>query len=147
MEKTTEQKYDKNYFKERHIRCPRIKTANYENMGATYCNNKTGQIYGVEELALTYYNQKEGYFGIHSENGFGITLFGLLMWNQIFDNTIPGVFQSPYQFAPLDYGSNEFYFNREKKINIRLREINDMSPEELSEEIRVLWETHKYKHN
>ena len=147
MERITEQKYDFAHFKERYLKCPRAKTENGEGMGTIYRNQKTKEVYGVEELALTYYCKKEGYSGIHSENGFGITLFGLFMWDQIFDNTIPSVFQSPHQFAPLDYGSNEFYYHREDKILKRLQQIKEMSPEEISEEVRILWETHKYKHN
>ncbi|CAI2371364.1 unnamed protein product [Moneuplotes crassus] len=147
MEVTTEQKYRRSYFKERYLKCPRATGNNGENLGTIYLNHTNGKIYRVEDLALYYYCNKEGYYGIHSENGFGITLFGLFMWEQIFDNTVPGVFQSPYQFAPLDYGSNEFYFNREEKILKRLKKIKEMTPEELRDEIEILWETHKYKHN
>ena len=74
-----------NFFKECHIKCPRASSINGEIIGARYINLSTNKIYGVEELALTYYCTKQGFSGIHSENGLGITLFGLLMWEEIFD--------------------------------------------------------------
>jgi len=136
---TTEQKYYHKFFKECHISCPRLQSHEGENLGAVYINNKTGRVFGVEELALTYYWSKEGFKGIHSENGLGITIFGLFMWNQIFDNTIPAVFQSPYQYAPLDYGSNEFYYNRQVKIIARLAEIEKMSNEQLRKGTNIIF--------
>eukprot|EP00343_Euplotes_focardii_P000757 CAMPEP_0205800506 /NCGR_PEP_ID=MMETSP0205-20121125/2169_1 /ASSEMBLY_ACC=CAM_ASM_000278 /TAXON_ID=36767 /ORGANISM="Euplotes focardii, Strain TN1" /LENGTH=98 /DNA_ID=CAMNT_0053063671 /DNA_START=41 /DNA_END=337 /DNA_ORIENTATION=+ len=89
--------------------------------GAKYHNPVTKEVFSVEDLALHYYSTKKNYSGIHSENGLGTTLFGLFFWDIIFDDTIPGVFQTPYQNGPLDYGSKEFYFRRETKILTRLK--------------------------
>jgi fanconi-associated nuclease 1 len=147
LDVTTEQKYDRKFFKERHITWPRLKLSNDKNVGATYINETTKNIYGVEELALTFYCTKQGFKGIHSENGLGITLFGLLMWDQIFDNTVPGVFQSPFQYAPLDYTSQEFFFNRKIAILNRLKAIEEMTSEELRKEIETKWDANQYTHN
>ena len=112
-----------------------------------YHDAKTNEIFGVEDLALHYYKTKQNLNGIHSENGLGAKLFGLFMWDIIFDTTVLGVFQTPYQKGPLDYGSKEFYYRREQKIQARLLEIEAMSEEQLSDQIKKLWEQHEGTYN
>ena len=114
---------------------------------AKYCNPKTKEIFSVEDLALHFYHTKQGYSGIHSENGLGKTLFGLFFWRQIFDDTIPGVFQTPYQNGPLDYGSKEFFYRREDGILARLDEISKMNDEDLEKQITTLWNEHHGTYN
>lgn len=118
-----------------------------EYNGAKYHNPETNEIFSVEDLSLYYYLTKEGFSGIHSENGLGMTLFGLFFWNQIFDDSVPGVFQTPYQLSPLDYGSKEFYYRREEKIQARLLEISQMSSCEIKEEISHIIDQHYGTHN
>lgn len=142
MEQRLEEGYNHTYFRKRHILCRRALNLDGSNVGARYIDNK-GRVYGVEELALKYYTTKFEYTGIHAENNLGITFFGLLMWDVIFDDSVPAVFQSAYQFAPLDYGSTEFYWNREKQIIKRLSEISLMSPIELKIEVKLLWDKYK----
>ena len=50
------------------------------------------------------------------------TLFGLLFWDVLFLD-IPGVFESPFQSAPLDLGTIHFYETRRAQIEARLQEI------------------------
>ena len=69
----------------------------------------------VEEFALVYYKEK-GYDGAHSENNLIPQLFTILYWNIIFDDSIEGVFQSPYQAFPLDLFHSDFYEKRKEKI-------------------------------
>ena len=63
---------------------------------AMYVNPNTQEYFDVENLAMRYYSIHEGLNGMHCENSLGKTLFGLLMWDIIFDDTIPYVFQSSY---------------------------------------------------
>ncbi len=50
------------------------------------------------------------------------TLFGLLFWDILFLD-VPGVFESPFQSAPLDLGTEYFYETRREQIERRLQEI------------------------
>jgi Fanconi-associated nuclease 1 len=51
----------------------------------------------VEELALEFYKLKMGFDGAHMEGSVYSTLYGLLMWDIIFDASVPFVFQTPFQ--------------------------------------------------
>ena len=57
-----------------------------------YYNPFTQEYFDVENLALRYYYLHEGLNGMHCENSFGSTVFGLLLWEVIFDSTVPYVF-------------------------------------------------------
>ena len=63
---------------------------------ATYFNPYRQEYFDVENLALRYYSLHEGLCGMHCENSFGKTLFGLLCWELIFDSEVPYVFQTPF---------------------------------------------------
>lgn len=58
--------------------------------------------------------------GWHCEGSPLRTLFGLIMWEILFLDTVENVFYTPYQDQPLDlqYGA-VFYKNREKEIKDR----------------------------
>ncbi|KAI8066909.1 hypothetical protein BC940DRAFT_239533 [Gongronella butleri] len=72
----------------------------------------------VEEVAIEYY-QKQGYKGLHTENGVISMLYTLLFWDIIFA-PIPGAFETPYQTAPLDLESDAFYVERVSLIHDRV---------------------------
>ncbi|KAJ1981969.1 hypothetical protein H4R35_000506 [Dimargaris xerosporica] len=72
----------------------------------------------VEELVLAHY-QARGYQGYHAENSLYLTLFGLLMWDVLFA-PCPGVFETPYQSAPLDLHTDAFYVDRREAIEQHL---------------------------
>ncbi len=78
----------------------------------------------VEDLALAHY-ARQGWKGYHSENSIITTLFGLLFWDILFMDDIPGVFESPYQVSPLDLGTVYFYETRKDAISKRLAEIQN----------------------
>jgi Fanconi-associated nuclease 1 len=89
----------------------------------------SGNLETVENFALGHYSHL-GWKGHHSENSILLTLFGILFWNVLFDPAIPGVFNSPYQSAPLDLGTEFFYENRRPQIETLLQCIRaDMAPE------------------
>lgn len=78
---------------------------------------------GVEELCLEQYG-REGWKGFHSENSIVTTLFATLFFDILF-LPIPGVFQTPFQTAPLDLASDAFYPARASEINHRLAHIRN----------------------
>lgn len=77
----------------------------------------------VEELALEYYASKYGLKGIHSEGSIFSCLFSLIMYDIIFDDTIPHVFQNRFQNCPLDLNTDAFYLSRKEKIDERVESI------------------------
>ncbi|CAN6447196.1 unnamed protein product [Victoria cruziana] len=83
-----------------------------------------GEQCGVEELALQYYAEVDGWQGLHSENGIWMTLFALLMWDVIFAD-IPDVFRTRFQTAPLDLECDSFYRAREGLIESQLQNIEN----------------------
>ncbi|KAI8996762.1 VRR-NUC domain-containing protein [Pilobolus umbonatus] len=75
----------------------------------------------VEEVAIEYYN-KQGYKGLHAENGVIKMMTVLLFWDVIFA-PVHGVFETPYQIAPMDLYTDAFYEGRISLIQERLNEI------------------------
>jgi hypothetical protein len=64
------------------------------------------------------------------ENGLMNGLFGLAFWEQIFAR-VPGVFVNPFQFAPLDMHSGEFYSRRQQAVDRRIEQLRQLSAGEL----------------
>ena len=50
----------------------------------------------MEHLALHYYGRKEKWNGAHVENSLVKYLYGIMMWDEIFNDEIPYVFQTPF---------------------------------------------------
>ncbi|KAL3665099.1 hypothetical protein V7S43_009732 [Phytophthora oleae] len=90
----------------------------------------------VEQLVLQYYRGYEydlsgdklktgGWYGVHSEGMVFGNLFGILMWDVLYAS-IPDVFQTPFQSAPLDFGyADIFYETRRELIERRLAQVKD----------------------
>eukprot|EP00347_Sterkiella_histriomuscorum_P004973 403358381 len=144
------------YFKEVYIRCKKGLTYQYQQeqiLGSsdmqrpTYHNPFKNEFYDVENLALRFYSLHQNLNGMHSENGLGTSYFGILMWNEIFYDKIPYVFQTPYQAAPLDFGTKDFYQQRQEIIDDRLMKISEMNKLQLTEDISKLYEANKNKFN
>ncbi|KAK5667594.1 hypothetical protein QVD99_005712 [Batrachochytrium dendrobatidis] len=76
----------------------------------------------VEELVLQHY-AKQGWKGIHAENSIITTIFGILFWDILFDDSIPAVFNSPFQSAPLDLYTEYFFTARQESIEARIQAI------------------------
>lgn len=68
----------------------------------------------VEAHALAYYADL-GYSGIHSENYLWRALFGLLFWDELFDQQHAS-FHHPLQRLPSDLHSESFYENRKELL-------------------------------
>ncbi|TYZ50757.1 hypothetical protein PybrP1_012185 [[Pythium] brassicae (nom. inval.)] len=85
----------------------------------------------VEQLVLQYYRSERkadaattgargGWYGVHCEGRVLGNLFGLCMWDVLYAS-VPDVFQTPFQSAPLDFGDAEaFYESRRELIDARL---------------------------
>ncbi|KAI8924684.1 hypothetical protein BC831DRAFT_464343 [Entophlyctis helioformis] len=97
------------------------KITNETGNKALYLNDQGTPIH-VEQLGLEYF-AKQGWKGLHSENSIVTTLFGVLFWDILFDDTVPGVFNSPFQSAPHDLYTEYFYEARKAKIEARIAEI------------------------
>ncbi|XP_074659015.1 fanconi-associated nuclease 1-like [Tubulanus polymorphus] len=94
----------------------------------------------VEQVALKHYQQQLGFDqGLHGEGSTFCTLFALFNWDIIFKPGIPDTFYTPYQMAPLDIYSEEFYQNRVVDFDIRLREISEASNQVLCDIIDENW--------
>ncbi|AQL01725.1 Fanconi-associated nuclease 1-like protein [Zea mays] len=99
-----------------------------------------GELCGVEQLALQYYaDEGGGWQGTHSEGSIWMTIFGLLMWDVMFSD-IQDVFQSKFQTAPLDLGTDDFYKSRENIAESQLKRIRDGMAEEM---LISSWELHQ----
>lgn len=76
----------------------------------------------VEQLCLQHY-ALQGFKGYHCEGKLLTMIFVLVMWDVIFMQGIPGSFETPYQSAPLDLGSDSFGIVRSQQIRERLDHI------------------------
>ncbi|KAJ1967056.1 hypothetical protein IWQ62_002091 [Dispira parvispora] len=76
--------------------------------------SRDDQIISVEALSLEHY-ETQGYLGYHAENSLYTMLFALLFWDILF-TPMPGVFETPFQTAPLDLNTDAFYPDRQSVI-------------------------------
>ncbi|KAH3759055.1 fanconi-associated nuclease 1 [Pelomyxa schiedti] len=83
-----------------------------------FMHPKVDSIVTVEELALVHYKEHD-WEGMHTESSIFHMLAFLLLFDVIFMD-VPHVFQTPYQEAPLDFGSQTFYETRKDAIESRL---------------------------
>nr|CCA26680.1 conserved hypothetical protein [Albugo laibachii Nc14] len=96
----------------------------------------------VEQLVIQkfYY---ENWYGIHCEGHLFRNVVGMLMWEVLYLESVPDVFQTPFQDAPLDFGyADVFVRNRQVEIASRLRAISRFSQIELVSELERIWTTH-----
>ncbi|KAH7623249.1 hypothetical protein Ndes2526B_g01671 [Nannochloris sp. 'desiccata'] len=100
-----------------------------------------GEQCSVEELALQFYASSAGgeFTGAHTEGGIWATLFGLLLWPQLFSLPVPDAFRTPFQTHPLDLDSDGFYTARIPEIEEKLSMIASGAAPAL---IASIWEEH-----
>ena len=104
-------------------------------------NEQYSEIGNVEEYALNYYLKEENLRGIHGENFVLPAIYFLLLWEEIYDDEIPLVFQSKYQAFPLDFFEKDFYINRKSKLDKKLDKIKSYKKEQLINHIKITYET------
>lgn len=49
---------------------------------------------------------------MHVENNLVKFWYGILFWDEIYYDQVPYIFQTAYQFGPLDFYDPEFYVSR-----------------------------------
>lgn len=93
-----------------------------------------GEPLTVEEAVL----ERLGGDGVKAENALFRTLFGLLLWEGIWA-PIPGVFQQPFQYGPLDLETEAFYPARRDLVDARLEALRTA---DAGAEVRAAWTAH-----
>ncbi|XP_061409641.1 fanconi-associated nuclease 1 isoform X3 [Lethenteron reissneri] len=111
-----------------------------DGVGAT---TTTTIMCSVEELALAHYRSQDFDQGLHGEGATFCTLFGLLLWDVIFSDTVPDVFLNPYQGFPLDLYTDGFYENRRELLDERLAQLRGATGAELQEFVVAAWTAHE----
>ena len=93
---------------------------------------------GVELAAAEHYLQRweQVYF---VENSLINTLFGLALWDEIF-LPLPGAFVNPFQSAPLDMHTRDFYVRRQQAIDARLEGLADS---DIAAELLAIYDRHR----
>ncbi|CAE7559301.1 unnamed protein product [Symbiodinium natans] len=94
----------------------------------------------VEELAMQHYFSSEGgafKCGIHCEGCILRDLFGILLFDELFDCSVADAFVSAFQDAPLDLGTEAFYPSRKSKIERRLETLASMTHSEVADDVRA----------
>ena len=104
-------------------------------------DDKFSETATVEEFALNYYLKQDNYRGVHGENVVIPALYFLLLWEEIYDDEVPLVFQSKYQAFPLDFFEKDFYINRKSKLDNKLEKIQKCKKEQLINHIKTTYET------
>ena len=54
-------------------------------------------------------------------------MFALFMWEVLFDGSVPHVFQTRFQSAPLDIGTPHFYTARQQRITTEVQVTRERS--------------------
>ncbi|XP_055980323.1 fanconi-associated nuclease 1 [Sorex fumeus] len=94
----------------------------------------------VEELALAFYRRSGFDQGIHGEGSTFCTLYGLLLWDEIFMDGVPDVFRSPYQASPLDLCTDSFFASRAAALEARLEQLHRAPAERLQAWLAATWQ-------
>ena len=101
---------------------------------------KFAETANVEDFALNYYLKEENLKGIHGENMVIPALYTLLLWEEIFDDKTPLVFQSKFQAFPLDFYEKDFFINRKEIISAKLDKIQNYNKEQLIKHLQLTYD-------
>lgn len=74
-------------------------------------------------------------------------LYGVMFWDEIYYSKVPYVFQTPFQFGPLDFEDSDFYHSRKEIIDDKLKKLENMSRGEIKTYFLEEYEKHKHTHN
>eukprot|EP01062_Namystynia_karyoxenos_P016113 TRINITY_DN15881_c0_g2_i1.p1 TRINITY_DN15881_c0_g2~~TRINITY_DN15881_c0_g2_i1.p1 ORF type:complete len:933 (+),score=264.74 TRINITY_DN15881_c0_g2_i1:78-2876(+) len=92
----------------------------------------------VEDLAREAYRRTGKWpKGTHSEGAQLRMLYSVLLWDAIFDTSVPGAFLTRFQMRPLDFHHPQFFPRREGAITERCAEVAQMDAEELADHVRT----------
>eukprot|EP01132_Coremiostelium_polycephalum_P002052 gene2052-2530_t len=132
------------------IKPPKIVTINAKKVRPNGSGRKSkylmddGTETSVEGITLEHFKNSDQWNGKFCETSLFIAIFVLFFWDIIFDDSIPLVFQSPFQDAPLDFGSNEFYYQRKSNCDKRLQEIENADGTYIQNILEQSWENNGY---
>ena len=119
---------------------PGRKTIFVQNSSKYDNNAQNLEICSVEQIAMSYYINNQGFTnGKHGETSSIMTIFGLLFWEIIFDNKIPNVFIDRFQTVPLDLNTDHFYLNRKESIDRKVQELRDHDIEYIFGLVEDVW--------
>lgn len=107
--------------------------AGYNGSRALY-RSRSGEPVFIEEAVLEMWAGK----GVFAENILYRNLFGLLFWDVIYA-PLPGMFQHPFQMAPLDISTEYFFWNRKELFQERLAALHQQN---LAEEVERAFRAH-----
>ena len=69
------------------------------------------------------------------------------MWKEIYYDKLPHVFQTPFQFGPLDFYEQDFYKHRKNMIDAQLQRIREMTRNQVKDYFLKMYDEHKNYHN
>lgn len=102
--------------------------------------SKSGMTISVEQVALSHYINNLGYtHGKHAETSSLTTLYGILFWDIIWENSVFNVFVDKFQHGPLDLQTKDFYKNRQELIENRLDLFKSSSIEDICKMASDSW--------
>tara|TARA_B110000046_G_scaffold122970_1_gene129519 strand:+ start:2386 stop:4059 length:1674 start_codon:yes stop_codon:yes gene_type:complete len=104
--------FAKDFLDKKNIRITRSTSKRLSEAASIEISLDTDQ--SVEHSALLYY-EKLGFQGIHGENYLWKSLFGLLLWDQLFDQK-HGAYHNPIQRSASDLYTKSFYEKRKDEI-------------------------------
>lgn len=94
----------------------------------------------VEQVAMSHYIKILNYtHAKHAETTTLTTLFGILFWHIMFDDSVPNVFVDKFQANPLDLQTKDFYLNRKEKIDSHVDKIRNSTNEFILELATENW--------
>ncbi|XP_068216662.1 fanconi-associated nuclease 1-like [Palaemon carinicauda] len=95
----------------------------------------------VEELALNHYKSLGYSEGLHHEGSTVRSLFGFFFWDILY-SSVPDVFRSPHQAAPVDLNDPHFYVARKNLIEEKLSLLERYTEEQVGAELERIWNEH-----
>lgn len=94
--------------------------------------SKNSMTISVEQVAINHYVNNMGFtHAKHAETTTLTTLFGILFWDIIWNNSVFNVFVDKFQHGPLDLQTKYFYENRKEYIEKRLNLFRSSSIEDI----------------
>lgn len=97
----------------------------WQSASGTHC---TVEQYCLEQYAL------QGFRGYHCEGSLLLFMFVLLMWDVLF-LPVPGAFETPYQRAPMDLGTDVFLEARREAIEAQLHRIHETGGQDIIQQV------------
>lgn len=116
----TEKIFAKDFLNRPNIRINRSMTARLQNSPSVDLQPQPGL--RVEQLVIQHF-QETGYDAVHAENFLWRNLFGLIYWEELFDQSQEG-FHHPLQRASADLYQPEFFKKRQAAFEAKAQSLN-----------------------